>query len=86
MTAQGGRLFLQFSLTFQIFRECLPLGRPFCTIGLHLLVIEELRRIGRAVVEIIAVAIDDSAVLDLATAEYEIIEYLATDEADKGAA
>ena len=29
---------------------------------------------------------DDFAVLNLATAEYQIIEYLATDETDKGTA
>ena len=85
MTAQGGRLFLQFALTIEVSCKCFPLLCSFCTVGLHPLVVEKLWRIGIAVVEIIAI-INDFAVLNLATAKYEVIEYLVTDETDKGAA
>ena len=53
-------------------------------VGLYALVINELQRI--AVVEIIAIVVDNFAILNLATAEYQVIEYLATDESDEGAA
>ena len=83
MTARSGRLFPQFALTFQVFCEYLPLLCPLSTVGLHTLVIDELRRI--AVVKVVVTVVYDSTI-NLATAEYEIIEELATDEPDKGTA
>ena len=83
MTARNESLFSQLPLTFQIFCECFPLLCPFYMVALYLLVVEELRRVWIAVIEIIAI-INDFSVLNLATAEYEVIEYLITNETDKG--
>ena len=83
MTAQGGRLFLQFSLAFQIFREYLPLCCSFCTIGFHQLVVEKLRRVGIAVVKVVVAVINNLAI-HLSTAKNKVVKHLATDETDMG--
>jgi hypothetical protein len=81
MTAQGRRLFPQFAFTFHIFSESLPLRGSLYTVGLHTLVIDKLK--GVAVVEIVVTVIDYFTV-NLSAAEYEVIEYLVTDETDVG--
>jgi len=77
-------LLLQFALALQIFRGCIPLLRSFSTIGLHTLVVDELQ--GIAVVKVIVIVVVYDFAVHLSTAEYEVIEYLATDETDKGTA
>ena len=81
MTAQGGRLFLQFALTFQIFCEGFPLRSVLFAVSLYCISIDELK--GIAIVEIVMAIIYNFAV-NLSTAENEVVEHLATDKADVG--
>ena len=74
MTAQGGRLFLQFALTFQIFCEGFPLRSVLFSVSLHCISIDELKRI--AVVEIV-IAIERNYAINLSVAENEVVEYAA---------
>lgn len=81
MTAQGKRLFSQFTFAFHVFQERLPLRSATKAVGFYTFVINELGRI--AVIEIVATIVNDLAI-DFLTAEYEVIKHLTTDEADEG--
>ena len=67
MTARCGRLFPKFALAFQVFRELLPLCGPTDAVGLHSLIVDELR--GIAVLEIVAV-VDDLPIFDASLTEF----------------
>ena len=81
MTALVGRLFPQFSFTFQIIGKCFPLLGSLVAVGLHTIVVDKQK--GVAVVEVIMTIVDYLTV-NLSAAEYEVIEHLATDESDVG--
>ena len=82
MTAQGGRLFLQFALTFQIFCEGFPLRSVLFAVSLYCISINELK--GIAVVEVV-VAIKRNFAVHLSVAEDEVVEDTAVPQSDETA-